>query len=74
MSNLLNDPPFMRRNEVAQLHPVTDRVRSRAESAGIFPKRILLAPKVAGWRRSEVSEWLADPAAWAERHRSASAA
>jgi hypothetical protein len=74
MSTLLNDPPFMRRDEVARLHPVNDRVRARAESVGIFPKRIPLAEKIPGWRRTEVNDWLSDPVAWAQRHRSASAA
>jgi predicted DNA-binding transcriptional regulator AlpA len=69
MSNLLNDPPFMLRDEVARLHPVTDRVRARAESVGLFPKRIALAKKIPGWRRAEVNEWLSDPAAWALCHR-----
>jgi predicted DNA-binding transcriptional regulator AlpA len=68
MSNLLDDPPFMRRDEVARLHPVTDRVRARAESVGLFPKRLALAEKIPGWRRAEVNEWLSDPAGWAQRH------
>jgi predicted DNA-binding transcriptional regulator AlpA len=71
MSALTNDPPFMRRDEVKKLHPVTDKARERAEKIGMFPKRIWLAPKVASWRRAEVSDWFADPAAWAERHRGA---
>jgi predicted DNA-binding transcriptional regulator AlpA len=74
MSSSLLNPPFMRRDEVSRLHPVTDRARTRAEAVGLFPKRISLAPKISAWRRSEVNEWLNDPAGWAERHRSASAA
>jgi predicted DNA-binding transcriptional regulator AlpA len=68
MSELTNDPPFMKRDEVATIHPVTDRARARAEEVGLFPKRIWLAAKIAGWKRSEINDWLCDPAAWAERH------
>ena len=58
---------FMRRREVDEVHPVPDRTRKRAEEAGLFPRRIKLAPHVPGWRRSEVEAWLADPRAWAEK-------
>lgn len=70
-SNLLNEPPFMRRSEVDRLHPVNDRSRAHAESVGLFPKRVRLAEKIPVWRRAEVTEWLADPVAWVERHQGA---
>jgi predicted DNA-binding transcriptional regulator AlpA len=57
----------MPRSEVEVVHPVNDRVRKRAEAAGIFPRRIPLAPRKSGWIRSEVEAWQADPRAWAER-------
>ena len=66
--------PFMRRAEIEKIHPVTDRARARAEEVGLFPKRVWLAPKIAGWQTPEVKEWLNDPAAWALRHRSGSTA
>jgi predicted DNA-binding transcriptional regulator AlpA len=65
------EAPFMRRNEVQKLHPVNDRTRARAENAGLFPRRIPLAEKTAGWRRSEINEWFSDPSAWVQRHRAA---
>ena len=70
MLALTDDPPFMRRDEVKSIHPVTDRARARAEEIGLFPKRIWLAAKIAGWKRSEVNDWFADPSAWAQRHQS----
>jgi predicted DNA-binding transcriptional regulator AlpA len=59
--------PFMRRDELKDIHPVSDRTRQRAEAAGLFPRRIQLAPHIPGWRRSEVAQWQADPNAWAMR-------
>jgi predicted DNA-binding transcriptional regulator AlpA len=66
--------PFMKRREVEKVHPIPDQARARAEQFGLFPKRVRLAPKISGWRRSEVDDWLNDPAAWAERNRNSSAA
>ena len=66
--------PFMRRSEVSHIHPVTDNARAHAEACGLFPKRVALSAKIAGWRRSEINEWLSDPAGWAQRRRGASAA
>jgi prophage regulatory protein len=60
---------FIRRDEIDQVHPVRDKTRKRAEAAGLFPRRIKLAPRVSAWRRSEVEAWQADPAAWAEGSR-----
>jgi prophage regulatory protein len=56
---------FMLKDEVQKRHPVSDRARKRAESAGLFPPRIALALHTPGWRRSEVLAWEADPIAWA---------
>jgi len=64
------ETPWMRRSEIKKVNPVTDRTLEGAEDAGMFPKRILLSPKVAAWRRSEVLDWLNDPSAWAQRHQS----
>jgi predicted DNA-binding transcriptional regulator AlpA len=58
-------PTFMLKEEVEKIHPVSDRSRKRAEMAGLFPHRVALAPHKAGWRRSEVLAWEADPASWA---------
>jgi hypothetical protein len=56
---------FMLKDEVEKVHPVNDRARKRAESAGLFPRRVALALHTPGWRRSEVMAWEADPIAWA---------
>jgi hypothetical protein len=56
---------FMLKHEVEKVHPVSDRARKRAETAGLFPPRVALALHKPGWRRSEVVAWEADPAAWA---------
>ena len=72
MSN--EQSPFMKKSEVSRLHPVTDYARAHAETVGMFPRRVQLSAKIAGWRRSEVNEWLSDPAGWSQRHRSARAA
>lgn len=58
---------FMRRQEIDEVHPVSERTRKRAEEAGLFPRRIKLAPHVPGWRRGEVEAWVADPSAWVEQ-------
>jgi predicted DNA-binding transcriptional regulator AlpA len=58
-------PSFMLKDEIEKVHPVSDRARKRAESAGLFPPRIALALHTPGWRRSEVLAWEADPIAWA---------
>jgi predicted DNA-binding transcriptional regulator AlpA len=63
--------PFMKKYEIEGVHPVNDPTRKRAERAGIFPKRIWLGPKVAAWRRTEINDWFADPAGWAQRNRTA---
>jgi predicted DNA-binding transcriptional regulator AlpA len=67
------EPPFMRRDEVEKIHPVTDRARRAAENVRLFPPRVQLSPHVAAWRRSEVLEWLKDPAGWAARQRTTAA-
>jgi predicted DNA-binding transcriptional regulator AlpA len=72
MSN--EQSPFMKKSEVSRLHPVTDDARWHAETVGMFPRRVQLSAKIAGWRRSEVNDWFSDPAGWAQRHRGASAA
>jgi hypothetical protein len=64
----------MLRKDVERLHPVKDRARARAEQISMFPKRIRLTDKVAGWRRSEVNALLCDPEAWALPLRGASIA
>jgi predicted DNA-binding transcriptional regulator AlpA len=58
---------FIRRDEIDRVHPVKDKTRKRAEAAGLFPRRIKLAPRVSAWRRSEVEAWQADPAGWVAR-------
>ncbi|MBR1251340.1 AlpA family phage regulatory protein [Bradyrhizobium sp. AUGA SZCCT0169] len=62
--------PWMRRPEIKSINPVADQTLERAEDAGLFPKRIYLAPKVAAWRRADVLDWLNDPSAWVQRHQS----
>jgi predicted DNA-binding transcriptional regulator AlpA len=63
----VTEAPFMLKEEVEMVNPVTDRARKRAESAGLFPRRVQLALHKPAWRRSEVEAWLADPNAWAQR-------
>jgi predicted DNA-binding transcriptional regulator AlpA len=69
----IQSPPFMRLREIEKLHPVCDRTRVKAEHSGLFPKRFRLADKVPGWRRTEITDWLSDPAAWVSRKQSAGA-
>lgn len=59
--------PYMKREEIENIHPVSDRARQRAEAAGLFPRRVKLAPHIPAWRRSDVAAWQADPNAWAKR-------
>jgi predicted DNA-binding transcriptional regulator AlpA len=58
---------YMRRNEIKNIHPVSDKARQRAEAAGLFPRRIQLAPHIPVWRRSDIAAWRADPNAWAKQ-------
>jgi hypothetical protein len=59
---------FMKRAEVNRIHPVDDRSRVNAENAGLFPRRIRLAPNITRWRRDEIEAWHADPRAWADKN------
>jgi Prophage CP4-57 regulatory protein (AlpA) len=61
---------FILRGAIDQIHPLRDITRKRAESSGLFPRRVRLSPRVAAWRRSEIEEWIADPAAWAQKAKS----
>jgi predicted DNA-binding transcriptional regulator AlpA len=63
--DMTEQSPFMFRDEVDAIHPVHDRTRKRAETAGLFPRRIQLGPHKPGWWRSEVQAWQANPRAWA---------
>jgi predicted DNA-binding transcriptional regulator AlpA len=63
----VTEAPFMLKEEVEMVHPVTDRARKRAEAAGIFPRRVHLALHKPAWRRTEIAAWQADPNAWAEQ-------
>lgn len=58
---------YVKREEIENIHPVSDRARQRAEAAGLFPRRVKLAPHISAWRRSDVTAWQADPNAWAKR-------
>jgi predicted DNA-binding transcriptional regulator AlpA len=68
------ETPFMRLDEIAKIHPVSDRARKAAEDAGLFPKRYQLATRVAGWSGSMVNEWKRDPNSWVHRARLATSA
>ncbi|WP_269900292.1 helix-turn-helix transcriptional regulator [Paenalcaligenes faecalis] len=35
---------------------------------GRFPAPVKLGPRVTAWRKSDVSQWLADPQAWQEQN------
>jgi predicted DNA-binding transcriptional regulator AlpA len=64
------ETPFMLRDEISKIHPVSDPARKAAEKAGLFPKRFQLAKRVAGWSRAMVAEWERDPNSWVQRHQS----
>lgn len=40
----------------------------RWEHMGIFPKRIKVGPRRAGYTVGQVDEWAADPVKWREDH------
>lgn len=69
-----SETPFMRLDEIAKIHPVSDRARKSAEEAGLFPRRYQLTTRVSGWSRSMIDEWKRDPNSWVRRNRPASMA
>jgi len=52
-------PPLLYRpTELARLLAVGRTTLYAWEAAGTFPRRVNLAPGVAGWLASDVTEWL----------------
>jgi prophage regulatory protein len=49
---------IFRRSEVDELTGLSDNTRRRMIERGDFPAPIQIAPRVIGWRRSDIRAWL----------------
>lgn len=49
---------FYRRAELKQITGISDSTQQRLEKEGLFPKRRQLAPRIVGWLRTEVDDWV----------------
>lgn len=60
-------PEFLIPDEVEAITRIADPTRRRMEARGLFPRRIRIAPRRIGWRRTDVESWVADPEGWPRR-------
>jgi predicted DNA-binding transcriptional regulator AlpA len=61
-------PDFFSPPEVQQITSLRDPTRKRMEQRGPFPKRIRISLRRFAWRRSDITDWVADPEGWCRRN------
>ena len=64
----MNASPIVVEPEISEITPFSKTTRWREEKRGRFPRRFLISARKIGYHRTEVEEWLRDPAAWLARH------
>lgn len=52
---------LLRIGQVRQRTGLSPATVYRREEAGTFPPRVRMGPKMVGWYRSDIDEWVADP-------------
>ncbi|MGB6434526.1 MAG: AlpA family phage regulatory protein [Bradyrhizobium sp.] len=57
-------PEFLLPAEVQEITRLRDPTRKRMEARKLFPRRIRIAPRRIGWRRTDIEAWVADPEGW----------
>lgn len=57
---------YLREEQVLQYTTLSHATMWREIKAGRFPKQIRLSPGRVGWKASEISQWMADPEAYAK--------
>jgi predicted DNA-binding transcriptional regulator AlpA len=64
----MSTSPFLLPDEVEQISRLCDLTRMRQEKRGRFPKRVKLAKRKIGYRRTDIEDWSRDPETWVQRH------
>jgi prophage regulatory protein len=64
----MSESPIMTELEVRERVPLSRSTRWRQEKVGRFPRRFQISARKVGYHRTEVEDWLRDPAAWRHRH------
>jgi prophage regulatory protein len=63
-------PHFLLPSEVTEITRLRDPTRARMENKGLFPRRVRISPRRVGWRRTDILDWVEDPATWPSRRQS----
>jgi prophage regulatory protein len=63
----MNASPIVVEPEISEITPFSKTTRWREEKRGRFPRRFQISKRKIGYRRTDVEEWLRDPAGWPTR-------
>jgi prophage regulatory protein len=63
----MNVCPFVVEPEISEITPFSKTTRWREEKRGRFPRRFPISKRKIGYHRTEVEQWLRDPAGWPAR-------